>query len=174
MQNRWLSNLCLSVGFAVLALGLGARDASAACTDPPQPLVNWQRCSLDGLDLSGLDITGGRVREASFVRANLSGSVFAEVEGYRAKFVNSVMIGTMLDGAKLSDADLTKADLTDASLVGTDLRNAMLFRANLRGADLTDARLEGANLTFADLSGATWTDGKTVCAEGSKGRCNWR
>ena len=49
---------------------------------------------------------------------------------------------------------------------------ARLFRATLRNADLTDARMTGADLLKADLSGATWTDGRTVCAEGSIGQCN--
>ena len=69
---------------------------------------------------------------------------------------------------------ITKAKLTDSSFVGADLRNARLYRADLTGADLTDAKLDGADITRAILDGATWTDGKTVCAKGSVGRCNWR
>ena len=53
-----------------------------------------------------------------------------------------------------------------------DLRRARLFRAILRGADLTEARMTGADLLNADLSGATWSDGQTVCTEGSIGQCN--
>ena len=164
----------LLTGLAALLLGglLPTGTAEAACTDPPSPGVNWQRCNFDGLDLTGLDLSGARLRDGSFFRADLSGSTLSETESLRAKFINATMTEVVFDGAKLYEADLTKADLSGASLVGTDLRRAKLFRATLRGADLTDARLTGADLTRADLSGATWSDGKRICAEGSIGRCN--
>ena len=156
----------------VLAGFLVPREAAAACTDPPAPGVNWQRCAFDGIDLQNVDLTGARLRDGSFFRADLSGADLSETTSNRVKFVNARMRSAILDGAKLYEADLTKADLTGASLVGTDLRRARLFRVNLRDADLTDARLKGADLARAELSGATWTDGKRVCAEGSVGRCN--
>ena len=77
-------------------------------------------------------------------------------------------------GADLVQADFTSADLTGAVLVGATLRGARLYDANLSGADLTDAVLEGADLLRANLSGARWTDGKTICGEGSVGRCHPR
>jgi len=146
--------------------------ALASCTDPPGPEVNWQRCDMDGLDLREVDLSGARLRDGSFFRADLTGSDLSGTEAYRAKFVNALLKDAVLDGSKLYEADLTKADLTGASLVGVDLRRARLYRATLRNAILTDARLQGADLTRADLSGATWTDGERVCAEGSTGRCN--
>ena len=42
----------------------------------------------------------------------------------------------------------------------------------MRGADLTNAVLEGADLLRTDFSGARWIDGRTICAEGSIGRCH--
>ncbi len=159
----------LTVVLAVLVFPAGAR---ASCTDPPAPGVNWQRCAMDGLNLTEVDLNGSRLRDGSFFRADLSGSNLSGAEAYRAKFVNATLQGTVLDDAKLYEADLTKADLTGASLVGVDLRRARMFRAILRDANLTGARLTGADMTRADLSGATWTDGERVCAEGSVGRCN--
>lgn len=156
------------------AAGFSAAPALAACTDPPQPGVNWQRCALDGLDLTGLDLEGARVRAASFLRSDLSGSNLAKAEGYQAKFITATAEEVVFDGAQLSQADFTKAKLTNSSFVGADLRNARLYRADLSGADLTGAKLDGADLARAQLDGATWTDGKTVCAAGSVGRCNWR
>lgn len=151
---------------------VGPRSAVAACTDPPAPGVNWQRCAFDGLDLKDVDLSGARLRDGSFFRTDLSGADLSGTESYRAKFVNAVLRRTVFDGAKLYEADLTKADLTGASLVGVDLRRARLFRAVLRDANLTGAQLKGADLARAELSGATWTDGERVCAEGSVGRCN--
>jgi len=165
--------LVMTGGLAgLLALGLAPAAALAACTDPPAPGVNWQRCVQDGLEFREANLTGARLRGASFFRADLSGSDLSEVNGFEAKFVNAIMKNVKLDGAKLSEADFTKADLSAASLVGADLRRAHFFDAILRGANLTDARLQGADLTRADLSGATWQDGQRVCGEGSIGRCN--
>ncbi len=161
----------------ILAIGLlaafsGPDSALAACTDPPAPEVNWQRCILDGLDLRNVALPGARLRDGSFFRTDLSGSDLSKTNAFRAKFVNAILRETKFDGAKLSEADLTKADLSGASLVGADLRRVKLFQAILRGANLTGARLRGADLTKADLSGARWTNGQRICAEGSVGRCN--
>ncbi len=157
---------------AVLGALIGPGTALAACTDPPAPGVNWQRCAFDGLDLTGVDLSGARLRDGSYFRSDLSGSNLSKISAFRAKFVNAALREVKLDGAKLSEADFTKADLTGASFKGADLRRARFFNAILRRVDLTDARLRGADLTRADLSGATWIDGKRICAEGSVGRCN--
>ncbi len=165
----------LAAGIVVaglLATLVPAGTARAACTDPPAPEVNWQRCILDGEGLVGVDLSGARLRDGSFFRSDLSGSDLSGTNAFRAKFVNAKLREARLDGAKLSEADFTKADLRGASLKGADLRRAHFFRADLRGADLTGARLRGADLTRADLSGATWIDGTRICAEGSQGRCN--
>ena len=156
--RTWLLALLL-VLFAPLSAAL------ADCTDPPAPGVNWRRCIFDRLEFREVDLTGAELRDVSFYRADLSGSVFDAVKAFRAKFVNATL-------ADLREADLTKADLSGADLATADLRRARLFEANLRGADLTAAKLGGADLTYADLSGATWTDGERVCREGSVGRCN--
>ena len=155
-----------------LAVVLSPNGASALCTDPPGPGVNWQRCNFDGLEFTEVDLTAARLRDASFFRAELPGSNLTKVEATRAKFVNADMREAVLEGANLFEADFTKADLTGATLTGADLRRARLFRSILRGANLAGAQLGGADLTRADLSGATWTDGIRVCAEGSVGRCN--
>ena len=170
LGNRIILAGAAAVG--LVATVLGSTAAEAACTDPPAPQVNWRRCVFDGLDLQEVNLTGARLRDASFFRSDLAGSKLAKVSGFRVKFVNASLRGVTLDGAKLSEADFTKADLTGASLKGVDLRRARFFAAVLRGADLTGARLTGADLTGADLSGATWVDGKRVCAQGSLGRCN--
>jgi uncharacterized protein YjbI with pentapeptide repeats len=153
------------------AVPLLAAPAHAGCTDPPEPGVNWQRCTFDAQDLVAVNLEGARLRDGSFFRSDLSESNLKDVSGFRIKLVNATLRGTILDGAKLSEGDLTKADLTGASMVGVDLRRARLFNAILRDADLTGARLSGADLTGTDLSGATWTDGKRVCGEHSIGRC---
>ena len=157
----------------ILATGLSslALPAFAACTDVPAPDVYWRRCVFDRQDLTDVDLTGATLRDSSFKRTDLTASLMQEVDARRAKFVTSVMQDVVLDGANLVRADFTKADLKGASLVGVDLTWARMFRADLSGANLTDARLGNTDLLQAVLDGATWTDGKTVCAEGSIGRC---
>ena len=155
---------------AFVVVALFPQSALSACTDPPGPKVNWQRCNFDGLNLRGIDLAGARLRDASFFRADLSESDLQGTRSTRAKFVNAIAEAVNFDGAKLYQADFTKADLTGASLVGADLRLARMFRTTLRQADLTDAQLREADFTQADLSGATWTDGERICAEGSIGR----
>lgn len=148
-----------------------AAPALAECGDVPQPGVYWRRCVEDGQNLSGVDLTGATLRDSSFRRADLSGADLSGADARDASFVSATMHDTMLDGARLVRADLTKADLEGASLREADFTRAKLYRANLRGADLTDAKLDGTDLLYAELGGATWIDGETVCRESSTGRC---
>jgi uncharacterized protein YjbI with pentapeptide repeats len=150
---------------------LWAPNALAACTDPARPGVDWNRCYHDGRNLGEVDLTGAKLRDARFSRTDLQNSILDQVDGRRAKFVSAMLKGVRFEGANLTEADFTKADLTGASFRNANLRGARLFRAILRGADLTGARLQAADLLRADLSGARWTDGETVCAEGSISQC---
>ncbi len=158
-------------GLPVAMVLPGLPSAQAACSDPPAPGVNWQRCLMNGVDLGGVDLTGAKLRDNSHFRSALDRARLVAVDGFRAKFVNASLVGADLSRGKFSEADFTKADLGRARLVNTDLRRAKLFRAVLRGADLSGARLQGADTGKADFSGATWTDGQKVCAEGSIGFC---
>ncbi|MFM2041768.1 MAG: hypothetical protein RLY86_344 [Pseudomonadota bacterium] len=156
----------------VLALILLAVPASAACTDPAEPNVNWRRCYMDSRNLDQVRLAGAMLREATFQRSSLAKADLTGVDAYRAKFVSARLPGVVLDRARLIEADMTRADLAGASLVGADLRNAKLVNTDLRGAVLTDARLTGADLRNADLTGATWVDGTRICGAGSIGQCH--
>ena len=160
--------LSVLVVLLIPVAGAGAAD----CTQPASPKVDWQRCYVDERDLSGHDLTAARLRETSFQRSLLRGTVMIGADGYRARFVSADLAGARLDQGQFAEADFTKADLAGASLQGADLRRARFFRATLRGADLTGARTLGADFLNADLSGARWTDGTHICAEGSIGQCN--
>jgi len=160
-----------SLSAALLLLAAMSRTEAADCTNPPAPLVDWQRCSLDRRDLKGQNLSESHLADASFERADLSGANLIGVVATHGKFISTVMEKATLDSGNFAESDFTKADLRGASLRQTDLRRAHFFRADLRGADLSGARTQGADFLNADLSGATWTDGVRVCAEGSVGQC---
>lgn len=157
---------------AVVVLARPLEALAADCTHPAAPGVDWQRCYMDGRDFSRHDLTGARLRETSFQRSRLAGAILVNVDAWRVRFISANLTGAKLDGGQFSDADFTKADLGGASLAGADIRRVRFFRASLRGADLSGAKTQGAEFVEADLSGAKWTDGKTICAEGSLGQCN--
>ena len=161
-----------SAALAAVLLALSAQPALAACTEFPEPGVNWRRCYHDGRDLTGVNLEGAMLRDATFQRSVMKGANLSQVDGYRAKFVSATMTGVKFDQARLIEADLTRVDLTGASLVETDLRNAKLVNAILRDTNLTSARIDGTDFRNADLSGATWIDGSRKCAEQSIGQCN--
>ena len=156
---------------AILSLVTTAGPAVAACTDPPQPGVDWRQCSFDRYDLAKIDLTGARLDNASFNRATLAGTDFTRLEGGRVRFLGADLKDAKFDQARLRGADFTEAKLEGASFRGADLAEARLVSANLRGADLTDAKLRGTEFFRADLSGSTLVDGKRVCAEGSVSFC---
>ncbi len=164
-SRRILSGAALSMTMLMSGPAIGA------CTEPPYPKVNWERCYMEERNFSGVDLKGAKLRDARFHRSILDGSNLSVVDAHRAKFISAYMPKITFDFAHLTESDFTKANLQGASLINADLRRTRFFRANLRGANLSGARLTGADFLNADLSGATWIDGKTVCAEGSIGQC---
>ncbi len=156
----------------MLGLGVGVPRAYADCTEPAAAKVNWHRCLQDDRDLSRVTLADAELREATFLRSDLSGANLARADAYRAKFFSARMVGAVLDGARLLDADFTRADLTGASLKGADLRGAKFDNTNLSRSNLTGARLDRSDLRNAILGGATWVDGTRVCAPASVGQCN--
>lgn len=163
----------LLTGLAVIvSLTLLPTLAEAACTDPAQPGVEWARCQMSQRPFPHAHLSGATLIDTNFQRSDLSGADLSNVYARGATFISSTMKGANLKDADLRSSDLTKAVLDGSDLTGADLRYTRLFRASLRDVNLTGARLDRADLLKADFSGATWTDGKTICAEGSIGQCN--
>ena len=162
----------VAAGLAGAMLALAAPAVHAACTDTPQPGVDWRRCLLDNRNFVDVDLAGASLRDGFFARSDLTRADFSGADARRAKFTDATLVETRWNGARLIGTDFTKSDLAGAVFEGADLRRARFFRADLRGADFTGARLDSTDFLKADLSGATWIDGSKVCAEGSSGQCN--
>jgi hypothetical protein len=122
--------------------------------------------------LSGLDLSGARLRCATLAGADLTGTTkLMGADLRQADLTGAVLSGTdpadasppaaNLNGADLEGARLTGADLSHTFLIGADLRGAELTAAMLTGvmlgrADLRGAHLLGTDLSDADLSGVKW------------------
>jgi hypothetical protein len=106
---------------------------------------------------TAIDLAGA-VKEATKVRADLSGAGLSRADLSRADLYGANLSGADLSGADLSRADLYGANLSGAGLSRADLYGANLYGANLSGAGLSRANLYGADLSGADLSGAENAD----------------
>lgn len=95
---------------------------------------NFGSVAFTGLNLSGVDLSGG-----SFIGADFTGTNLSNAD---------------LTGATLVDANLTGVNLSGATLIGADLRGAFFQGANLQGANLSTATLARAEGGSANLSGA--------------------
>ena len=105
-------------------------------------------CRMDGAVLVGADLSGAKLRNAHFNKANLS---------------KAYLHGADLFCADFSEANLEETCLQRAFLFGSNMRKAHLIKANLRWADISMSCFEKANLEKADLcwayiAGAKITD----------------
>ncbi|MCA9658930.1 MAG: pentapeptide repeat-containing protein [Myxococcales bacterium] len=127
-------------------------------------LANFGRCTLDGLDLSGFDLSGKMVDRCTFVGTNLSGADMTETYAIGVDFSQ-----TDLRGATLHKARLERTNLAGRDLRGVDLRGAQLADVDLRGAKLDGAKLDGAYMANCRLDGASITAEQLASAELSYG-----
>ncbi len=154
--------------------------------------LSWRQADLRDCDLRDCDLRGCDLRDANLRGANLVG---AQVEGVQwlgaivdeltrfpqmepeglyklapgANLAGKALLGGILEGADLRDADCGGADLTQTEAFGVNFQRANLrgavadrgrwVEANLVGAVLNqfrmrDGHLDGANLSRALLLGA--------------------
>ena len=110
--------------------------------------------ALSGADLSDapLSASGTDLIEARLDGANLSD----------ADLSNTIMNEAFLWRANLRSANLSGAALGGANLYDADLSNADVMEAKLRRADLSGADLSGLILSGADLSNANLSNAEGV------------
>jgi len=119
---------------------------------------------LQGIDLSGADLSNAIFEEAWIDHANLEGADLFGANLERAMLTDTNLKGTNLWCAELKEAHLEYANLEEADFKSANLDEASLVWANLKGATLCRANLEGANLLGASLQGVDFTgvEGLTV------------
>jgi uncharacterized protein YjbI with pentapeptide repeats len=169
---------------ALLILALGSSVASAQCSDPPEPKVDWTKCQKQRKVMRGQDLRDGRFERTDFsfsdlsetqltgaflVRANLTSSTLSgadlrranlgKVLGSRTNFEDANLAGAVLSKAELNRAKMSRADLTDADLSKTELGRVPLIGAKLNGTDLSYANIarsdfNGSSLVGTNLTGA--------------------
>jgi uncharacterized protein YjbI with pentapeptide repeats len=222
--RMWARRFHRAAPFCALALGLALADGAAALdmmdqVDLSSPMfttaemtradveaalktaggqgADFSDKSLNGLDLSNLDLAGANFRAArmnktNFANSNLTGAVLDQIFALGADFSGanlksahlfaSQMRGAKFDGADLSGArvtaDMMHASLRGAKLKGADLSADMknqsmgLMRAILKSADAAGADFENANLgrddlQYANLKGANFTGASLAGADAS-------
>lgn len=132
--------------------------------------TNQFTLNFERSDLSGLDLSGANLENATFFRTyigtDLSGTILRGANLIEASVAHSQLVQADLSNADLSRATFSFSDLRaanfsyangqeawfrEANLSGADFRGADLTGASLLLADLTDAKLEGADFTAAYL-----------------------
>jgi uncharacterized protein YjbI with pentapeptide repeats len=113
----------------------------------------------ENIDLSGLDLSGIHLNEASLWYPHLEGANLSGAQLERAILRGAHLEGADLSGASADGIDLQGAHLEGANLSKAQLKKAEFLKANLGKAVLAEAHLDGAemeeaHLDWADLSGA--------------------
>jgi len=110
--------------------------------------LNLVEAHLSYKDLSGATLEGQNLTRAHLHDADLKDADFTGARLVCASVDEACLQGAVLTDADLTGTDLQKSDLTGADLSRARLRGALLCGADLRGAILTEADLHEARLTF--------------------------
>jgi uncharacterized protein YjbI with pentapeptide repeats len=123
------------------------------------PTVNFSMENLHGAHIAGANLSSANLKRTDLSGLTNTNLVSADLEG--ANLSKSNCNNTILEGANLSHANLTKANLSHANLTKANLSHANMFSGDLQQAKLVGANLIGAILTDvndigADFRGATF------------------
>lgn len=145
--------------------------------DAKHPVISLEGADLSRVDLrnariSGIDLSGANLEESSLANAKLVGGKLAGANLIRAdlfgtNFTNADMRHVKLGGAKLTLTTMSGTNLSQAEFLFQDTTipqlpfiHATLFQVALNNADLTGARLTEEQLQGAlSLHGVTMPDG---------------
>ncbi len=88
-------------------------------------------------------------------KAMLEGADLSQADLSHCNLIRAELNGARLNGALFNGANLVNARLKGCELGKTEFRDANLIKANLSGSKLINADMSGATLTDANLSGAS-------------------
>lgn len=119
--------------------------------------ADFQNAELNGVDLSGLNLSeanfaGASLDSVNFSNTDLSKAKFTQAILARANFTKSKLTNTTFDDATLGKAifhyaDLSKASLKNTVLAQTDFSNAVMVNAKIEIGDCNQTDFSDANLT---------------------------
>lgn len=141
---------------AAPAVAQNAGQVARAVGGSSCPGCNLFQAEFNGLQATGLDFTGARLRQADLSLTVLN----------RTRFNRADMRDVNAYGAVFSSASFAGANLTNAGFVGAYLRGANFAGATLAGTDFSGADMAGARgLTQGQLDRACG-DGTTTLPGG--------
>ncbi|MFP2960491.1 pentapeptide repeat-containing protein [Myxococcus sp. 1LA] len=109
---------------------------------------------LQGVDLSGADLSGYMLLVLDFTEAQLSKVNLSKVYLFDAIFRHADLREADFSGASCGRTVFTEANLRGASFHGAELGGTRFDGADLRDVDFTKARMHYVDLRGADLTGA--------------------
>ncbi len=123
-------------------------------------------CDLRNADLSHADLSRTDLRGAYLAGANLSGADLSDADMRCGKIMQEVKkkglvnrkrsggegAKTILTGAKLNHANMSKIRANNADFTDADLSSANISRANFNGATLKGANLNRTDFTCSNLT----------------------
>ena len=117
-----------------------------------------------GDDLSGLAMTGAKLRSCDMRRASMAHSHLEHADIDWSDFRGSYLHHLRLTHAKIKRCDFRCADLSGANFEHAKIENCSFKRASMRNASLGGGSLRKADLRNADLSDVIASEGGVTLA----------
>ncbi|MEQ8784590.1 MAG: pentapeptide repeat-containing protein [Roseibium album] len=125
-----------------------------------------EKLELIGLDLSEVnfskckfpvetDFKSSELKNANFIKADLSYASFDDVEAEGAKFIDATLVGVRIRDSNFIEANFSSANLSDARITFTDFDYSILNKANLCDAYFGEVGFHKATATHASVGGYT-------------------
>ena len=119
---------------------------------PYVPGANLSGCDLYGVNFAGMDL-----RKTNFSGANLKGASFEGADLSDANMQGVFLRYALLNGANLTNTDLSfskliRAEVVDADVEGASFYRASLYRTDFTGSDLSNVDFRYSILTYAILA----------------------
>lgn len=126
-------------------------DERSTLSDAPKFAgANMTRVHVQA-DLSGADFRGADLTHADFSPLEIRPG-----QGTLVTLAKNVLKSCDFSGARMRDADMTRAVLWFARFTGADAVGASFAEADLSNSDFAGADISGADFTGADLDGANF------------------